>query len=346
MQRGRDSGFPASPIKTMTTDTSSNGDIAKLALPKFNGAPDCPIRADDFILMVESTSQIFAWSDGKKCNIAMLHLRDAAHSWAMVYLRGLTAEKKIFDNWPRFRKAFLDRFLKTKSNADKKTIIASLVQKPGEATDEFYVRIQQAILDVPELSKTQEPLLLLTGVRPEIRIFLESDKDLATVEDYLNAARSFEAAHATSKAQGLLIAELASTVRNPTPEPSLATLEPTATPTEDLHELCGKFTDVLASLQNVHRRGIGRGATYKPRGNSNIRGRTFQRPGQPRPNGDRSKAQCFRCKRVGHFKRECRVPESMIAQLDMLHPYDADEVIEPEDGETTGAAYEMLSTLN
>jgi len=296
----------------------------KVTLPFFTGVETASLRADHFLRMVEQCARINGWNEQAKVNAAMLNLRDTAQAWSVLYFEKMEKEKKTL-KWAPFKEAFLERFHRKTTVADKQALLSKLRQRAGENVDDFMDRIDLTISDVEEFDNKQAVYFFLQGVPPTMKKFLEENKDLKTREDFLNAGRAFEKAHGPTNADALIH--------------SMETKDEDKNK-EDLVEAITERLEAMMRRRRNNFRPVNRGQ-FTNRGRRNGPRRT-QSQGQTK-NGQSQGVMCFRCKRMGHFARNCRIPRNLIAELNEWDNEDPEEATEPEGNEVS---YTLEHNLN
>ena len=312
----RDSGFPLPDTDTIHTamsnpeQTRSPG-AYKVSLPFFTGQETAGLRADHFIHMVEQCGSINRWSHEAMTNAASLNLRDTARTWSQLYFRA----NIDMTRWLEFKTAFLARFHRKTTLSDKQALISKLKQRSTETVDDFMERIELTILDMDSMFNADSAVyFFLQGVHPNLKKFLEQDKGLLVKKDFLEAGRAYERAHPT--------------------HPALSMINAAADSGDELDD--PEMTTVIEeSVAAVLRRRSK--APFRPRGGSSQRRFT---PGRRTPAGGNRPppGRCYRCNRFGHFRKDCKVPQSLIAALDeavaetnaTVHPEEQPETDEPE----------------
>ena len=109
----------------------------KVTLPLFNGH-EVPIRADNYIRMVEQLAAINKWSAEATINVASLNLKQTANTWAVVYFK----KNPDVREWAVFKKAFLTSFHRKTTIADKQALISRVKQRRNEGIDDFMDRVE------------------------------------------------------------------------------------------------------------------------------------------------------------------------------------------------------------
>ncbi|MCK5843274.1 MAG: hypothetical protein KAG97_01120 [Victivallales bacterium] len=295
-KRARDSGFPdaAGPSDDMaTTGQTSSPGAYKVSLPFFTGQETAGLRADHFIHMVEQCGSINRWSHEAMTNAASLNLRDTARTWSQLYFQDYVD----MTQWVEFKTAFLARFHRKTTLSDKQALINKLKQRSHETVDDFMERIQLTIMDMDSLFNAESAVyFFLQGVHPGLKKFLEQDKTLLVKKDFLESGRAYERAHPTQPAQSMINAAHDSDEE------------------EDDPEMTSVVDEAVAALQRRRAR-----PPFRPRGSGpNRRFTPGRRPTnyQPATTNRPPPGRCYRCNRFGHFRKDCKVPQSLIAALD------------------------------
>jgi hypothetical protein len=321
-------------------NTSAAPGSYKVSLPLFNGH-EVPIRADNYVRMVEQLAAINKWSSEATINAASLNLRETANTWAVVYFKKHPEVK----DWKVFKQAFLERFHRKTTIADKQALISRLKQRPNEGVDDFMDRVHLTLADVDEFDDNQAVFFFLQGAKPELKKFLEQNKDLEKDEEFLEAGRAWERANKNALNEAYINAlktteDVIPHTTSTEPTQSTDGASADATDTEEVNSSINALTEsIQVLLRGRQKRGRGRGQglsmSMAPRsrdprnfeyngpnnrgiGRGNSYMTAYSRPAnRPGPKTPLSKAnmECFRCKRLGHFERECRVPAHLIQAL-------------------------------
>jgi len=310
-------------IRIMENKKSPGG--YKVKLPVFTGIETASLRADHFIYAVERCTRVNNWSDEAKVNAASLNLRDAAQIWSILYFRNTEDPEK----WPVFKAAFLERFHRSTSAADKELLLSKLVQRKTENVDTFMDRIDVTLMDVEDFNTEAGSLhFFLKGVLPNIKKAIESNKDLVTKKDYLAAARTFEKANPHTDMTILINTMDASNGINEQEEPD-----------DDLDkEEEENLNTIMESLNLLFRQWKRKTNHHNKTTKEGTTKGTFSPKSFP--------IRCFRCGKIGHMRAQCRVPQSII---DAIEEYSADTTSTDPDQPTEGGETEegeAVYTLN